>query len=224
MNDGEASSSADPDGHAARMDGNYRWQRHVYDLTRRYYLFGRDRLLRTLDPQPDECILEAGCGTARNLLALARREPRARLFGLDASALMLETAGSRLARSGNAPRISLRCELAERLDYRGTFGLDTPFDAAFFSYALSMIPPWRSAIGAAWENLRPGGRLLAVDFWDAAGVPFGFGRVLRAWLSRFHTYPRPEIIPFIAELPGGEPMRIETVGPRYAFLISRRKL
>jgi hypothetical protein len=86
--------------------------------------------------------------------------------------------------------------------------------------ALELVP----GESAAWENLRPGGRLLAVDFWDAAGVPFGFGRVLRAWLSRFHTYPRPEIIPFIAELPGGEPMRIETVGPRYAFLISRRKL
>ena len=56
---------------AARMDDNYRWQRHVYDLTRRYYLFGRDRLLRQLAPQPGECILEAGCGTARNLLLLA---------------------------------------------------------------------------------------------------------------------------------------------------------
>ena len=90
------------------MDGNYRWQRHIYDLTRRYYLFGRDRLLHVLAPEPGECILEAGCGTARNLLVLARHQPHARFFGLDASALMLETAEARVhsiggMRPGHAP-------------------------------------------------------------------------------------------------------------------------
>ena len=206
------------------MDGNYRWQRHVYDLTRRYYLFGRDRLLRVLDPQPGECILEAGCGTARNLVALARREPQARLFGLDASPLMLQTAAARLGRHGISQSIDLRCELAERLDHRATFGLEAPFDAVFYSYALSMIPPWRSALAAGWQNLRPGGRLLVVDFWDAAGLPSWCGWLLRAWLRRFHTHPQPEIISFVEALPGGGPVDLEPIGPRYAFLLCRRKL
>ncbi len=206
------------------MDGNYRWQRHVYDLTRRYYLFGRDELLRQLDPKPGECILEAGCGTARNLIALSRREPEARLFGLDASPLMLQTASARITRARVTPPIELRCELAERLDHRATFGLDTPFDAVFYSYALSMIPPWRAALAAGWENLRPGGRLLVVDFWDAAGLPFWCGQMLRAWLRRFHTQPRPEIVSFVAALAGGTPLRLEPIGPRYAFLLCRRKL
>ena len=217
------SSIKPPGGQGTRMDGNYRWQRHVYDLTRRYYLFGRDRLLQTLAPEPGERILEAGCGTARNLLVLARQQPRANFFGLDASALMLETAAARVTRSGTNDRIMLRCELAEQLDHRATFGLERPFDAVFYSYALSMIPPWRSALAAGWENLRPGGRLLVVDFWDARGLPRWCGRMLRGWLACFHTYPQPEIIAFINGLPGGEPTRVEPVGPRYAFLISRRK-
>ena len=35
--------------HAALMDGVYRWQRHVYDVTRKYYLLGRDRMIEGLD-------------------------------------------------------------------------------------------------------------------------------------------------------------------------------
>ncbi len=211
-------------GHQARMDRNYRLQRHVYDLTRKNYLFGRDRLLQELLPAPGECILESGCGTARNLIALGRRAPSARFFGLDASSLMLETAAQRIERAGLGAKIELRCALAEQVTPLGTFGLDTPFDAVFFSYALSMIPPWREALEAGWNALRPGGRLLIVDFWDAAGLPAWCGRLLRAWLNRFHTHPRPEIIEAVAALPGGGAMQVDPVGPRYAFLIKRLKL
>jgi S-adenosylmethionine-diacylgycerolhomoserine-N-methlytransferase len=33
---------------ARRMDAMYRYQRHIYDLTRKFYLLGRDRLLASL--------------------------------------------------------------------------------------------------------------------------------------------------------------------------------
>ena len=117
----------------------------------------------------------------------------------------------------------MRRELAEWLDHRRTFGLERPFDAVFFSYALSMIPPWREALAAGWENLRPGGRLFIVDFWDFGGLPPWGGRALRAWLARFHTHPQAGIIPALEGLPGGGPARVDAVGPRYAFLASRRK-
>ena len=32
---------------ARHMDGIYRYQRHIYDLTRKYYLLGRDRMIAT---------------------------------------------------------------------------------------------------------------------------------------------------------------------------------
>ena len=36
--------------HGALMDRVYRHQRHFYDLTRRWYLLGRDRLIADLAP------------------------------------------------------------------------------------------------------------------------------------------------------------------------------
>ena len=35
---------------AEKMDAIYRRQRFIYDATRRYYLFGRDRLIGSLKP------------------------------------------------------------------------------------------------------------------------------------------------------------------------------
>ena len=32
-------------GHGQLMDSIYRGQRHIYDVTRKYYLFGRDRMI-----------------------------------------------------------------------------------------------------------------------------------------------------------------------------------
>ena len=71
---------------AATMDRMYRHQRHVYDATRKFYLFGRDRLIRELAPAPGDRLLEIGCGTARNLIRVARRHPQVALYGIDASA------------------------------------------------------------------------------------------------------------------------------------------
>ena len=39
------------------MDRIYRRQRHIYDVTRKYYLLGRDGLIRSLKPPPAGTIL-----------------------------------------------------------------------------------------------------------------------------------------------------------------------
>jgi len=46
------------------MDRMYRYTRHVYDLSRKYYLFGRDRLLRKMQIAEGDRVIEVGCGTA----------------------------------------------------------------------------------------------------------------------------------------------------------------
>ncbi|RVD53610.1 class I SAM-dependent methyltransferase, partial [Mesorhizobium sp. M7A.F.Ca.ET.027.03.2.1] len=86
--------------HAELMDGVYRWQRHIYDLTRKYYLLGRDLMISGLDVPVGGTVLELGCGTGRNIILAARRYPDARFYGLDISAEMLETAGKAIDREG----------------------------------------------------------------------------------------------------------------------------
>jgi len=156
-------------GHAGLMDQVYQRQRYIYDLTRKYYLFGRDSLIRELDLEPGQSLVEIGCGTGRNLIAIARRYPHVRLFGLDASKEMLKTARRQVARAGLADRIVLLQGLAEELAAEG-FG-ETAFDHALFSYSLSMIPDWQRAIVAAAKALSGDGHVHIVDFGDLKTMP-----------------------------------------------------
>ena len=55
------------------MNRMYRWQRFIYDATRRYYLLGRDQLIAELAPGAGAAVLEIGCGTGRNLVQAARQ-------------------------------------------------------------------------------------------------------------------------------------------------------
>ena len=75
---------------AQQMDGIYKYQRYIYDLTRKYFLLGRDRLLDDMKPEPGHVVLEVGCGTGRNLIQAARRYPEAKFYGFDISNEMLE--------------------------------------------------------------------------------------------------------------------------------------
>jgi S-adenosylmethionine-diacylgycerolhomoserine-N-methlytransferase len=179
--------------HAALMDDLYRHQRYIYDLTRKYYLFGRDRLIRELDLKPGERLIEVGCGTARNLIAIARRYPKARLYGLDASQEMLKTAEQAIARAGLSGRIKLIHAYAENLT-PALFGEEAPFDRAVFSYSLSMIPDLRQSLKAASQALAPEGRIHVVDFGDLSGLGPLLAGLLRTWLRQFHVEPRVEIL------------------------------
>jgi S-adenosylmethionine-diacylgycerolhomoserine-N-methlytransferase len=180
-------------GHAELMDGVYRLQRHFYDVTRKYYLFGRDALIDTLDLAPGARVVEIGCGTGRNLIRIARRYPKARLFGLDASQEMLKTARSSIIRAGLEDRIVLAHGYAEALSPT-LFGEKRPFDRAVFSYSLSMIPDWNQALRAACAALSEGGRIHIVDFADLGGLGALGAATLNAWLRLFHVEPRRELI------------------------------
>ena len=135
--------------HAERMDRQYRYQRHVYDLTRKYYLFGRDRLMDGLGVQAGQSVLEVGCGTGRNLAWMARRYPEARFYGLDISRAMLETAERKFA-AASRPRPVLRAADATTF-HAAEFG-EAGFDRVVISYALSMIPAWRASAPSCSTN------------------------------------------------------------------------
>lgn len=207
------------------MDRMYRLQRYFYDATRKFYLLGRDELLEQMEVKPGESVLEIGCGTARNLIILAKRYPNAYLFGLDASAAMLETAGSK-TQAANVNNIQLRTALADDFDHRTTFGLDKPFDKIFFSYSITMVPPWRKSLENAMANLRPGGTIFIVDFYDQADLPIPFARLLQWWLRKFHVQHWEGLIPFIEsfESNGTAKVAIRPLYRRYSFIASVQKL
>jgi S-adenosylmethionine-diacylgycerolhomoserine-N-methlytransferase len=174
------------------MDRIYRHQRHIYDLTRKYYLLGRDALIRELDPAAGQSVLEVGCGTGRNLICAARRYPDARFFGLDVSPAMLTTARANIARASLTDRIMLAEGDATNFDARALFG-EAGFDRIFLSYTLSMIPDWQRALDHAATLLSRGGRLALVDFGQQEHLPAGFRALLFTWLAKFDVTPRADL-------------------------------
>jgi S-adenosylmethionine-diacylgycerolhomoserine-N-methlytransferase len=184
---------------AIRMDRQYRWQRHIYDVTRLPYLLGRDRLIAGLAPPPGARVLEIGCGTGRNLIRVARADRDVECFGIDVSSVMLETARRSIQSAGLEHRIRLAQAEAETLDPQRLFG-HASFDRVMISYALSMIPPWRRVLAHAATLLAPDGVLGVVDFGDQSGLPAWFRALLLRWLKWFHVTPRTDLEREVGEL------------------------
>ncbi|POF34795.1 class I SAM-dependent methyltransferase [Roseibium marinum] len=209
---------------ARLMDGVYRRQRHFYDLTRKYYLLGRDLLIDELQPPAGGTVLELGCGTGRNLIAAARRYPQARFYGLDISRQMLDTAQTNIDKAGLTDRIVL--VEGDAANPAATDPLGVPaFDRVFYSYTLSMIPIWREALAAGTNRLKDTGRIHVVDFGQQARLPGWFRTLLFAWLKSFHVTPRAELEAELQSLAGktGTELKVRNLYRGYAQYAELRK-
>jgi S-adenosylmethionine-diacylgycerolhomoserine-N-methlytransferase len=204
---------------ARAMDRMYGWQSHIYDLTRKPYLLGRDQLIADLLPSGGGSVLEVGCGTARNLVHAARLYPDCTLFGIDVSSVMIAKARRAIQKAGMDQRISVHRSDAEglRLD---TNLSRTTYDRVFISYALSMIPAWREVLGSSFALVAPGGSLHVVDFGDGAALPAPFMAALNAWLKMFHVTPRRDLEEEFRRLEASAPgsrMTFQRLFGGYAF-------
>jgi len=101
-------------------------------------------------------VLELGCGSCE-LVTFLRRAYRQRLTGVD-------IAGSKLPRHDDPSRsrASMRCIEgdASRLTFLG----DGSMDAVFSTWALHEMDDRVGAVAEAYRVLRPGGKILIVDF------------------------------------------------------------
>ncbi len=203
----------------------YRRQRYFYDLTRKYYLLGRDRLIEKMNVADGENVLEVGCGTGRNLIILARKFPNSRFYGLDASAEMLKTAQAKVD-AENLKNINLKTALADDFDYRKTFYLENPFDTIYFSYSISIIPTWQESIKNALANLKSGRSVYIVDFYDQKDLPAWFRRLLKSWLKQFHVkYPK-KLLPHLENLEKQDlgKLSVNSIYKSYAFIAEFQKI
>jgi S-adenosylmethionine-diacylgycerolhomoserine-N-methlytransferase len=201
--------SAEPASHEAHrrfLNAYYGQVRHVYDVTRKYYLFGRDVALRELAREPWRRLVEIGPGTGRNLRALHRARPDAILGGIEASDVMLAHARAR------CPWATLRHGFADA-DLVPLDLLGAPPDRVLFSYCLSMVQDPAKALDNARRALAPGGEVVVVDFADCAGLPRVLRESFARFLRSFHVTPLDE-----ASLGPGAAVRH---GPARYYLIAR---
>lgn len=206
------------------MDGIYGTQRHIYDLTRKYYLLGRDQLIGRLDLRPGDNALEIGCGTGRNIALAGARYPQARLHGIDISREMLRSAEAKLTAQIARGTVKLAQGDATGFDTATLFGRGQ-FDCVWFSYTLSMIPDWQTALKQAAACVAPGGALHIVDFGQQRKLPRWFRATLHGWLGKFHVTPRNRLIEACYEIAHAPEWQIEIATPfrDYTWLIAMRR-
>jgi S-adenosylmethionine-diacylgycerolhomoserine-N-methlytransferase len=176
------SFALDHERHQERMDRKYRYERHVFDLSRRFFLFGRERAIAGLRLQDARSVLEIGCGTGRNLKVMAGRHPTLRLTGIDISEEMLKSARAKVARARLDDRVTL-------LHGDAVVPTDRKAQRILMSYSLSMVPDWHRALAVAIETLEPGGILAIVDFGNFGSLPDWLAEPCIDMLSRHDAPP-----------------------------------
>ncbi len=141
---------------------------------RRWAGYIRATVVRTLEGvevAPGAAALDVGCGTGALLAELDRRQPRARLAGIDPVPEMLAVARRRLPEA-----CDLREGCAERLPWDVA-----AFDLVVSANALHYMDDPEAAIREMARVVRPGGHLILTD-WCADSLSI---RLLERWLR--HT-------------------------------------
>ncbi|MEH2108121.1 class I SAM-dependent methyltransferase [Nostoc sp.] len=110
------------------------------------WLYGED-LLKLLNPQPGESILDLGCGTGQLTEKIA--QAGAEVLGVDYASEMIEKARE------NYPHI--RFDVADARNFQ----VDKPLDAVFSNAVLHWVKEADSAIASIHQSLKPGGRFVA---------------------------------------------------------------
>ncbi|HTI49437.1 MAG TPA: methyltransferase domain-containing protein [Planctomycetaceae bacterium] len=124
------------------------WDAGLYENGHSFVWKFGESLLKLLDPQPGERILDLGCGTGQLTTQIAAAG--AEVTGLDRSAEMLEQARR------SYPAIHFEQGDATAFSFAGP-----PFDAVFSNAVLHWVKPPEAAVARIRAALKPGGRFVA---------------------------------------------------------------
>jgi trans-aconitate 2-methyltransferase len=98
----------------------------------------------------DEVVLDAGCGSGKITLELARRVPQGVIYGVDVAPSMVRHAQEALGDRGTA-----FCQDLAELE------LPEPVDVVFSNATFHWIPDHDALFAALHRNMKPGARLVA---------------------------------------------------------------
>lgn len=112
-------------------------------------------------------VVDVHSGGGRWLIAMARRFPNVELVGVEIEADSVARSRATVAAEGLEDRIEIR--QAKATD-PGKVG---EYDLAYFQYALHQLADAPRVLAAAWAALRPGGRILVLD-WPLPSAPDEF--------------------------------------------------
>jgi demethylmenaquinone methyltransferase/2-methoxy-6-polyprenyl-1,4-benzoquinol methylase len=162
----------------ALFQGSYR----TYDLLNHLFSLNIDRswralLVRMARLPPAARVLDAACGTGDLAVAFARGAPGCRVAGVDFAAHMVRRGRRKLARLGLRGRISLEVGDVLQLPFQSG-----SFDAVGMAFGLRNIPERERAVAEMLRVLKPGGRLLVLEFVPPARTLAG--RLYRLYLGR----------------------------------------
>ncbi len=112
-------------------------------------------------------VVDVHCGGGRWLVAMARRFPAIELVGIEFEEDSVARARATVESEGLTDRIDIRRAEATK---PGSVG---EYDLVYFQYALHQLDDAPGVLGAAWQALHPGGRLLVLD-WPLPSEPEEF--------------------------------------------------
>ncbi len=140
-----------------------------YDLNNRLHSFGRDQAwrrwaVRLCDVQPADRVLDAACGTGDLAEAFAAAGVAA-VCGVDFTAEMLEFAGRKAARRWTSADQRPRYKLADVLALPFK---DASFDIVSIAFGIRNVTDPRRALHEFGRVLRPGGRVVILEFSEPA--------------------------------------------------------
>ena len=134
------------------------------------------RAVKTLDLKTGARVVEVGCGTGRNFSRLVEAVGNTgQVYGVDLSEGMLARAKALTARTKWQNVKLLHEDAAE-------YSLPEAADGALFSLSYATMPHRKKALRHAWNQLKPGGRLVIMDSRIPEGMP---GKVYRPLLTSF---------------------------------------
>ena len=112
-------------------------------------------------------VVDVHCGGGRWLVAMARRFPALELVGVEFEPDSVARARATVDAEGLGDRIEIRQAQATDPGHQGDY------DLAYFQYALHQLPDAPRVLSAAWSVLRPGGRIVVLD-WPLPSGPDEF--------------------------------------------------